>query len=167
MGVPVTKTGRGDGRGGGVVCQARRGQWPVVRLLLQRGREEVQQVRGRQRHHAKVRGRQVTRMAVRPHAEARCGKWRQALANQGGNQPSQHVARPAGRHAGVARVVDVDALAVRDDRFGALERDDQLLPCAAPPAPGGIDGGGLPVDLNLLDGLVRQAGQLAGVWRED
>ena len=58
------------------------------------------------------------------HAQ-RCGlKWPEPLTEQGRDYSRQHIARAAGRHAGIARAVDVNPRAVGDHGTGPLQDDD-------------------------------------------
>jgi len=92
----------------------------------------------------------------------------ESLAYQGRQQPGQHVAGPAGGHAGVAGAVDEDPLAVGDDGSGPFQDDHErqlrLGALAGPFALGG-DGGGPAIGLDVADGPAGQCGEFARVRR--
>ena len=104
----------------------------------------------------------VPRQAVRVDAQDRRLERRQALAEQGGDDARQHVARAAGRHAGVAAIVQVDAMAVGDDRLGPFEGHDQMFAARRI-----SDGHPLAIGLDFRHSLDDQSAELGGVRRDD
>ena len=76
---------------------------------------------------------QVAGAAVDMDAELSGGEGGHALAHKRGDHAGQHVAAAAGGHAGVARVILIEILAVTDQRAMSLEHDH------GPPPPGVLD----------------------------
>ena len=85
---------------------------------LKRFRQIVNQIAGDHRYLPKFLRGQVAGQSVNVHAQPRGIERRESLAEQGGDDASEHIAGAAGCHAGVAGLVDAEPRAIRHDVCG-------------------------------------------------
>ena len=98
---------------------------------------------------------------MRIHAKLCRVKRRQMLSHERRDDARQNVPRAAGRHAGIAGRVLVNALAIGDERAVPFKYDDQFL------LGGELDGQRLPIRLHVGRVRMYQAGKLSRMRRHD
>ena len=126
-----------------------------------RSSEETQQVRGDQSRLGMLFCREITRDAVEVCAEMSRFQRSHSLTEQCRDQTSQHVAGSARREAAVARGVDGQSNAIRDDRLPSLQQQDDAV------LSGELDRVKLSIVLDHGRVQTGQPREFAGMWSED